>query len=292
MHYYDRLRAMARPLRIEFPGALYHVTSRGNGRADIFLDDGDRQLFLNVLATVCHRLHWLCYAYCLMTNHYHLVIETPDGNLAKSMRQLNGVYTQRFNRRHDHVGHILQGRYKAILVERDAYLLELARYVVLNPVRARMVEAPEHWPWSSYRAMMGPESAPPWLARDWVLSQFARPREEACARYAQFVHDRRRHPSIWRGLRNQIYLGSEDFVAHMQARLRAAERLDEIPKVQRHPVPQSLQAFAGAHGDERTAMAAAYASGAYTLKAIAAYFGVHSSTVSRAVRRAEGQRRG
>jgi putative transposase len=146
MHYYDRLRAMARPLRIEFPGALYHVTSRGNGRADIFLDDGDRQLFLNVLATVCHRLHWLCYAYCLMTNHYHLVIETPDGNLAKGMRQLNGVYTQRFNRRHDHVGHILQGRYKAILVERDAYLLELARYVVLNPVRARMVEAPEHWP--------------------------------------------------------------------------------------------------------------------------------------------------
>jgi putative transposase len=126
---------MARPLRLEFPGALSHITSRGNGRADIFLDDSDCQGFLDMLGTVCHRWHWLCYAYCLMTHHYHVVLETPEGNLAKGVRQLNGVYTQRFNRRHDHVGHVLQGRYKAILVERETYLLELIRYVVLNPVR-------------------------------------------------------------------------------------------------------------------------------------------------------------
>jgi REP element-mobilizing transposase RayT len=281
---------MARPLRIEFPGALYHVTSRGNGRADISLDDGDRQVFLDVLEAVCQRMNWLCYAYCLMTNHYHLVIETPEGNLAKGMRQLNGVYTQLFNRRHDHVGHVFQGRYKAILVDRDDYLLELIRYVVLNPVRAGMVEVPDQWPWSSYCATMGQEPVPPWLAQDWLLRQFARTREEARARHAQFVHDGQRHPSIWNSLRNQIYLGSEDFVAHMQARLRDTETLDEIPKVQRHPVPQSLQAFAEAHSNRRTAMAAAYVSGAYTMKAIAEYFGVHYSTVSRAVRRAENQK--
>jgi putative transposase len=217
------------------------------------------------------------------------VIETPDGNLAKGMRQLNGVYTQRFNRLHGHVGHVLQGRYKAILVEREAYLLELTRYVVLNPVRAGMVAAPEHWPWSSYPATMGHEPAPPWLARDWVLGQFARTRAAARARYAQFVHDGVRHPSIWIGLRHQIYLGGEDFVARMQARLQPSERLDEIPKVQRRPVPQSLQAFSEAYSDKRTAMAAAYVSGAYTMKAIAAHFGVHASTVSRVIRRAEGQ---
>ena len=133
---------MARPLRIEFPDAVYHITSRGNGRADIYLDERDRESFLQILGDVCRRMRWVCYAYCLMTNHYHLVIETPDANLARGMRQLNGVYTQCFNRHHGHTGHVFQGRYKAILVDRDAYLLELARYVVLNPVRAGMVKSP------------------------------------------------------------------------------------------------------------------------------------------------------
>ncbi|MDX8409364.1 MAG: transposase [Mariprofundales bacterium] len=142
---------MARPLRVEFSGAIYHVTSRGNAQADIYLDDTDRADFLDTLANVIERFGWVCHAYCLMTNHYHLVIETPQANLAQAMRQLNGVYTQRFNRRHHRVGHIFQGRYKAILVEHDVYLLELGRYVVLNPVRAGMVEGARHWPWSSYR---------------------------------------------------------------------------------------------------------------------------------------------
>jgi putative transposase len=125
---------MARPLRIEFPGALYHVTARGNARQDIFLDDEDRQRFLGVLARGVSRFHLLLHAYCLMENHFHLVVETPEANLSKAMRQLNGVYTQAFNRRHKRVGHVLQGRFKAIVVDRDSYLLELCRYVVLNPV--------------------------------------------------------------------------------------------------------------------------------------------------------------
>jgi putative transposase len=143
---------MARPLRMEFAGALYHVTSRGDGREAIYLDDKDREVFYAVLGEVCSRFNWCVHAECQMTNHYHLLVETPDGNLSQGMRQLNGVYTQRFNRQHQRVGHVFQGRYKAIIVEKETYLLELARYIVLNPVRARMVYSARDWPWSSYRA--------------------------------------------------------------------------------------------------------------------------------------------
>ena len=146
---------MARPLRIEYPGAVYHVTSRGDERKAIFGDDCDRESFLNSLHKVVKRYNWLCHAYCLMGNHYHLIIETPDGNLSLGMRQLNGVYTQLFNKRHDRVGHLFQGRYKAILVQKDSHLQETCRYVVLNPVRAQMVEKPDQWIWSSYSATTG-----------------------------------------------------------------------------------------------------------------------------------------
>ena len=154
---------MSRPIRIEFSGALYHVTSRGDRREAIYEDDVDRERFLSVLGQVSEDFNWVCHAWCLMDNHYHLLIETPDGNLSKGMRQLNGVYTQYSNRRHRRVGHLFQGRYKAILIDGDSYLLELARYVVLNPVRAGMVKGPGEWPWSSYLAMVGKQSSPPWL---------------------------------------------------------------------------------------------------------------------------------
>ena len=141
---------MSRPLRLEFSGALYHVTSRGNEKKPIFVDDVDFKIFLSLMAEVCQRFNWVIHSYCLMTNHYHLIVETPDGNLSRGMRHLNGVYTQRFNSKHKRVGHLFQGRYKAILVDKDSYLLELCRYVVLNPVRAKMVEAPGNWQWSSF----------------------------------------------------------------------------------------------------------------------------------------------
>ena len=133
---------MARPLRLEFPGALYHITSRGNARQEIFLSDDDRTSFLNLLGREVKQQRWNCYAYCLMSNHYHIVIETPEGNLVLGMRRLNGAYSQEFNRRHGRVGHLFQGRYKSIIVDRESYLLELCRYVVLNPVRAGIVEQP------------------------------------------------------------------------------------------------------------------------------------------------------
>ena len=155
-----RSRAMARPLRIEFPGAIYHVTSRGNAHQAIVEDDADRFEFFAVLTGVLERYGWLCHAYCLMDNHYHLMVETPDGNLARGMARLNGLYTQRFNRRHQRIGHLFQGRYKAILVERESYLLELCRYLVLNPVRAGLVRRAAAYRWSSYRATAGDEPAP------------------------------------------------------------------------------------------------------------------------------------
>ena len=151
---------MARPLRIELAGGLYHVTSRGDRREDIFLEDADRRAWFELVGQVCQRFNWVCHSWCLMDNHYHIVIETVEGNLAKGMRQLNGVYTQNFNRTHKRVGHVFQGRYKAIMVEKDSYLLELARYVVLNPLRAHMVKDVAHWPWSSYAAMIGTQPVP------------------------------------------------------------------------------------------------------------------------------------
>ena len=140
---------MSRPLRLEFAQALYHVTSRGDRREPIYVDDLDRTEWLEVLSQVCARFNWRCHAWCLMGNHFHVLIETPEPNLSAGMRQLNGVYTQRFNHRHGKVGHVFQGRFKAILVERESYLLEVSRYVVLNPVRAGIVRDVADWPWSS-----------------------------------------------------------------------------------------------------------------------------------------------
>lgn len=155
---------MTRPLRIEFPGALYHVTSRGDRREDIFVDDMDRAGLLVVVAQGLARLDGCMLAYCLMSTHYHFVLQTRQGNLSALMRHINGNYTQAFNRRHGKVGHLFQGRFKAILVDEDNYLLEVCRYVELNPVRAAMVAGPSDWPWSSYRAHVGQTEVPQWLA--------------------------------------------------------------------------------------------------------------------------------
>jgi len=161
---------------------------------------------------VCESYNWVCHAYCLMSNHYHLLIETPDANLSRGMRQLNGVYTQTFNRAHGRAGHVFQGRYKAILVEKESYLLELSRYIVLNPVRAGMVNPAKDWPWSSYRATAGQVKGPGYLNIDWMLAAFAKRKSVAIERYKKFVAQGKDQPSPWTLLRNQIYLGSEQFV--------------------------------------------------------------------------------
>lgn len=278
---------MARPLRIEFAGALYHVTARGDRREAIYLGDEDREAFLELLGEVCRRFNWTVHAYCLMSNHYHLLVETPDANLSKGMRQLNGVYTQRFNRSHHRVGHVFQGRFKGILVQKDAYLLELTRYVVLNPVRAGMVEDAEDWRWSSHRVALGQEPAPSWLETDWLLAQFGRTRPTAVAGYARFVRDGAGRPSPWGALRHQTILGDEAFAQQFEDPKRL-EALSEVPKSQRRALAPSLEQLRARY-PRNEAMARAYLSGAYNMKAIGEFFGVHYMTVSRAVRAFEGE---
>jgi len=220
-----------------------------------------------------------------MTNHYHLVIETPDGNLSRGMRQLNGVYTQMFNRRHSRVGHVFQGRYKAIFVDKDSYLLELSRYVILNPVRAGMVKNPKDWPWSSYGQTVSSDTpSPRWLSRDWLLSQFGKPRKLAIAKYIEFVTDGITGDGIWDELNNQIFLGDEKFVTSIQDKLDSLDKLAEVPKSQRKKKGKPLEYYQTKYKNEKIGMAHAHVDGQYTLKQIGEHYGVHYSTVSRAVK--------
>ena len=271
---------MARPLRLEFAGAIYHLTARGNRREDIFEDNVDREVFLSVLEKVCDTYNWVCHAYCLMSNHYHLLIETPDGNLSKGMRQLNGVYTQAHNRKHGRSGHVFQGRYKAIVVEKEAYLLELCRYIVLNPVRAGMVRSAKDWPWSSYRATAGQREGPSWLNTAWLLSEFGKRKKVAIERYKAFVAEGKDQPAPWSLLRGQIFLGSDVFVQDMQALIDEDKDLSEVPSSQRRPKPKALGYYEKSNADRNSAIEQAYRSGGYTLKQIGDYFDLHYSTVS------------
>ena len=223
---------MARPLRIEFPGAVYHVTMRGNHRAGIYRDDSDRACFIEVLAETVKRFNWICHAECLLSDQYHLVIETPEGNLSVGMRHLNQVYTQKYNRRHRVGGPLFQGRFKALIIEKEAHLLEMCRYVVLTPVHAGLAAHPKQWLWSSYGATAGSRKAPAWLRRDWTLSQFSTRRKTAQRKYRAFVREGLGEDSALRGLRNGFILGSEAFAAQCMAYLEEAKSPDDIPQRQ------------------------------------------------------------
>ena len=278
---------MSRPLRLEFPNALYHVTSRGDRRENIYEDDDDRLRFLEILETVVVDYNWLCHGYCLMDNHYHFIIETLDGNLSKGMRQLNGVYTQTSNRRHGRSGHLFQGRYKAILVDKDRYLLELSRYVVLNPLRAKgMVNRLEDWPWSSYLAMIKNTPRPEWLTTDWVLSLLGKQRRAAMERYRQFVLEGVQHqPEIWSNLKGQIYLGDEAFVTEMQKRIGREKDDLNIPKQQKRPIAKPLPEIAAQYTDRNTAIIATYKTGAYSQREIGDFYQLHPTTIGAIVRK-------
>jgi putative transposase len=222
---------MTRPLRIEFSGALYHVTSRGDRREDIYLDDDDRLNWLEVLGIVCKR-------------------------------------------------------FKAVLVQKEAHLLELARYVVLNPVRARMVKTPEDWPWSSYGCMLDERSAPVWLDTHWLLAQFGSRRSAARKAYREFVSVGRNLPSPLLAARHQLFLGDDDFIAKHQAQ-DTDDKLSEISQAHCRAMARPLADYAAQYPDRNTAMAKAYESSAYSMAEIAALFCVHYMTVSRAVKAAE-----
>jgi len=283
---------MARPLRLQLVGAIYHVTARGNDRRPIFEDDDDCARFLIVLASIVARYRVLCHAYCLMGNHYHLLLETPEANLSVAMRQLNGVYTQRFNRRHERCGHLLQGRFGAQLVAGDAYLREVCRYIVLNPVRAGLVAHPGQWRWSSFRATAGEMATPGFLTVDWVQALGgAKTRSEALQRYTAFIEAGIGETGISLDrFRSKAAVGDEAFVARMGEQCRSAEQSAEIPRAQRFVGRPTLsQLFLGVTSRaERNASAVlAVREHGYAMKEVAEFLGRHYATVSRALAHAD-----
>lgn len=281
---------MSRPLRIEFPGAVYHITARGNARNDIFINDNDRQAFIATLGWVVERFGWICHAYCLMDNHFHLLIETPQANLSAGMRQLNGVYTQRFNHRHRRVGHLFQGRFKAILVEKDSYLLELCRYIVLNPVRAHRVSSVGQYLWSSYLATLGTAPVPAGLTIDWVLAQFAKTRSVARKHYAAFVAEGIDKASPWSALQGQTLLGSDAFIKQITPHLQEKASAHAVPKRQRlihRPTLQQIFSAVKNKADRNYAMMQAHVDHGYTQAEIATTLALHFSTVSRVIQATE-----
>jgi putative transposase len=289
---------MVRPLRIEYPGAVYHVTSRGDRREPIAKDDTDRAMFLEVLGQSLQRFDAQAWGYCLMGNHYHLVLHTREANLSRLMRQVNGVYTQSFNRRHGLTGHLFQGRFKAILVDSDSYLLEVCRYVDLNPVRAQMVKRPDAYAWSSYRALAGMAPCAPWLHAQPLYAQLAPGKSvaKAAAQYAEFVAQGH-GVALWDvALQQQIYLGDDAFIARMQSHAgidnaspQAPKRAAQVSRIHASaPAKDSdLQNYAKlkAHNKEERNqhIANAFYQGGHTQTAIAIAFKVSTSTVSRIV---------
>jgi REP element-mobilizing transposase RayT len=221
---------MGRPVRIEYAGALYHITSRGNEKKEIFLTDDDRTKFLNIIRDYHERYGILVHAYVLLDNHYHLILETPRGNLLKVMHGLNGSYTGYFNRKYRRVGHLLQGRYRAILVDKGEYLLPLSRYVHLNPVRAGIVESPEKYPWSSYMGYIGKAKKEDWVEYRWVLSHFGRGWKRAAKKYKGYVAEGILGvgESPLKALFAQLVLGGEKFKDRIMAMLKAKKLGPEI----------------------------------------------------------------
>jgi REP element-mobilizing transposase RayT len=288
---------MARPLRIEYAGALYHVTSRGNERKDVFTSQRDREKFLSYVESAVVRYGAVVHAWCLMNNHYHLLLETPSGNLSQIMRHINGAYTTYFNVKRKRAGHLFQGRYKAILVEADAYALELSRYMHLNPVRAGMVAKPEDYPWSSYRSYSGHSATPEWLRTDFILGYVGRNSTDATQQYARYVEDLlgRDYDSPLKDTVASTVLGGEEFIRAVSERhvgqTRAARNLPAVKALARRPSMDAIIMTIKAELGDRAALVRAvslYGCQKYSgakLKDIGTRFGISDSAVSQASRR-------
>lgn len=280
---------MARPLRPQFPGAVYHITARGNDRKTIFLDERDHIRFLKFLGQTVEQYRWLCHGYCLMTNHYHLLIETPEPNLARGMKRLNSLYCITFNRKHGRTGHVLQGRYDSVVVQKEDYLLELCRYIVLNPVRAGRVEKPEDWKWSSYSATAGIEKPLPLLKTDWVLSHFGRRRKTASENYAGFVYEGIGLDGPWDRVEGGIYLGDAEFIREVEARMDRHLLSREIPSAQRVASRPTLdELFRGgvltAKQRRDLKITEAFQKHLYTQREIGEYLNLHPAYLSRLIK--------
>ena len=284
---------MARPLRITYPGAYYHVTSRGNEQKDVFKSQRDREKFLEYLASATDRYGAVIHAYCLLSNHYHLLIETPEGNLSQIMRHINGAYTTYFNVKRKRAGHLFQGRYKAILVEADEYALELSRYIHLNPVRAGMVTRPEEYRWSSYNSYIGQGGAPPWPQIETILDYFSSSAKE---KYRSFVEDLlgKEYESPFKNTFGAAVLGTAEFIEMVTKEHLATKEIDravpDIRQFKSKPEPEEIVKAVGAvmEGNEKLArqvgMYLCHRCSGRKLREIGNLFGVGETAIAEARR--------
>jgi len=288
---------MARPLRIIYPGAFYHVTSRGNEKKDIFKSRRDREKFLEYLASANERYGAIIHAYCLMSNHFHLLLETPEGNLSQIMSHIIGAYTTYFNIKRKRSGHLFQGRYKAILVEADEYAVELTRYIHLNPVKAGIVTKPDEYQWSSYQSYIGKTSTPIWLKTGFTLDRFGKKDTTAQKNYRKFVEmiEVEKYEGPLKHVTGGSVLGSPSFIDDItEAHLK--ERKDDkgIPALRhfsrRPPLEVIIKAAteAIACNEKLARQAGIYLCHKYSgaaLKEIASRFGVGETAVGEASKR-------
>jgi putative transposase len=285
---------MARQLRIEFPGAFYHVMSRGNGKQPIFVSDEDRHFFISCLGKAYDRYQSIIHAYCLMENHYHLLVETPNAQLSKIMQSVNTTYSVYFNKKHNQCGHLYQGRFKAILVQAEEYGRELGPYVHLNPIRAKLADDPEQYPWSNYREYLGTMPSRPWTSTSLILSSFGT--RLACARqnYAKYVRSKQRQgmPNPLKGAEASGIIGNPDFVARIKDIFltdKAREETREIPQLKRlkmRPAMAAVMADAlellGPHNKyaRNAAIFVIHKKTDYPLREIEAFFGIGLSAIT------------
>lgn len=269
---------MARPLRVEFPGALYYISSIGNGGNNIFKDSDDGNLLLGSLEGCCKRFNWKCQAFCFMSDRYHLVVETTKSNLSKGMRQLNGTYTQKYNRRHNIGGHVFQGRYKSILVQRDKFLVFLIKEIFLFPLNAGFVKHPSQFKWASCKYLYGKEETPNWLDSRWFSEGF-----NSIEEFNDFVMNEE-NPKVLNKTRKQIYLGDDDFILDIQKKIEEEGLSKEIPRVQlTKPVSKTYSEFLSKSQNKDEAIAKTYLTGKYTLKEVGDHVGLHYSGISKIV---------
>jgi putative transposase len=275
---------MGRPVRLQLGGALYHVTSRGDRKKLIYFENGDRFVWNHILGVACARYNMVVHAYCQMGNHYHLLVETIEPNLADGIRHLNSTYSAYLNRKYELVGHVFQGRYKAIICQRETYLLELARYIVLNPVRASFVRAPEEWWWSSHLSVLGIAEAPAWLDVDSLLSHFDEHSEAAISSYRKFVAAGINGESPLSHVCHQTILGDEGFIEEVAKKSSIPK--EGISREQRRIVAHPLGYYFQKYEPEEAA-AKAFATTLYSMSEIARYCGVSLKTISKRIRKYE-----
>jgi REP element-mobilizing transposase RayT len=267
---------MARPLRIQAPGLTYHVVARGVRRTSIYVDEVDRHRFLRLLSHVIQRYALLCHAYCQMSNHYHLAVTTTEANLSRAVQRLNSHYAQWWNWRHERIGHVFQSRFNSQIIQDNAYLVNVCRYIVLNPVRARMVGSPEEWPWSSYRATVGLDRIPPFLDCNPLMTAIA-PDDPAdgANRFRQSLLET---DALALEFPRTAIVGDDAFIRRFQALRARASR--EVPGREGRPSLEAVFHGAITRKARNKAIETALRE-RYAAAEVARYLGLHPSTVSR-----------